>query len=112
MCISCSQMNSFHTKFMLSLYAAADARGFHLTEDYKIGTYTIILSSRSVFILHLNTSVLMNICINNLSLQSSFLLKITLVNGFDIFIIHFPEIVAFCVVQTCDSNILCDFYLK
>jgi hypothetical protein len=92
-------MNPCHTKFMLSLHAAADARRFHLTEVYKTGGCTINLSSRSMFILHLNTPVLMNICENNFSWVAaiSLQLKPTVVNSFNIhvFMKHFPETVAF-----------------
>ena len=84
---------------MLSLHAAADARGFHFTEVYKTGACTINLSSRTMFTLHLNTSVWMNICIHNLLLEATFStpLKVIVVNSFNTFTKHFPEIVAFVV---------------
>jgi hypothetical protein len=62
-------MDPFHTNLMLSLHAAAESTAFHLNEDYEIEACDIILSLR-IFFLHLNTSVLMNICINNLSLKA------------------------------------------
>lgn len=94
-----SKINPFRTKFMLSLHAAADARGFHFTEVYKIGACTINLSSRTKFFLRLNTSVFMNMCAHDLSLEAtiSISLKLIFVKSFNIFTKKFPEIVAFVV---------------
>ena len=86
-----NKINPFRTKFMLSLHAAADARGFHFTEVYKTGACTINLSPRTMFFLHLNTSVWMNMCVHNLSFEAtvSVSLKLIVVKSFNIFIKQF-----------------------
>jgi hypothetical protein len=91
-------MDPFHINLMLSLHAAADSKAFHLTEDYKIEARNIILSLY-IFFLHLNTSVLMNICINHMSMEATIFynFKMVIVNSFNIFTTKCPEIVAFVV---------------
>jgi hypothetical protein len=67
---------------------------FILLNLWNWGMY-INLPLRTMFILHLNTSVWMNIYINYLSREAtiSFLLKMAVVNSFNICITYFPEIV-------------------